>query len=185
MMAFMFVALFSKEQLRPVIKDDIVPAIAPCFSEAGSGVANLQLTFDGTAKRLTVALKGIDGDPVSDDVRTCVRETLASLVLPPIGDGGTADILYPFTYAMQPPDNHDIRDYLKALHAAETKHWSDALGSASAALKLTSLDGKHRRALIKIAGIAACHLDATAMAARYEALASSENAAAIHAACAH
>ncbi|MBV8758610.1 MAG: hypothetical protein JO257_15090 [Deltaproteobacteria bacterium] len=180
----MFVALFSKDQLRPVIKDDVVPAIAPCFNEAGSGVANLQLTFDGTPKRLTVALKGVEGTALPEDVRACVRETLATLVLPPIGDGGTADIVYPFTYAVDPPDNHDLKDYLKAVRADASKHWSDALVAADAGLKLTSLDGRHRRVLIRIAGVAACHLGAATTAARYEALASTDNAATIRAACA-
>jgi hypothetical protein len=182
MMTFVFVALFSKEQLQPVIKE-VVPALTPCFNEAGRGAANLRLAFDGTPARLTVTLKDIEGDPVAEDVRTCVRATLASLSLPPIGDGGTGELLYPFTYDIAPPDNHDIVDYLRAQRAAEAKQWGDALVAAEAALKLTSLDGKHRRLMIRIAGIAACHLDASVRAAKYETLASPENAAAIRAAC--
>ena len=183
MMAFVFVALFSQDQLRPVIQEEVIPAVTPCFNEAGSGTANLTLTFDGTSKRLTVALKSLDGN-VSDDIRSCVRETLATLVLPPIAEGGTADVAYPFSYAIDPPDNHDLNFFHQAQRFAGTRHWSEALVAAGNALKLTTLDGKHRRQMVRIAGIAACHLDAESLAAHYEAMATSQDEAAIHAACA-
>jgi hypothetical protein len=113
-----------------------------------------------------------------------VKEMAETVVLPPIGAGGTAEIIYPITFAPAPPDNRKTELADRANKAAAAGRWDDALRDAERGLELTSLDGTFRRKLIAVAGVAACHRKREAKARHYYALASATFEAEIREACA-
>jgi hypothetical protein len=172
-----------KAELRPAMKA-IVPKLGRCYEQARrhdpqiSGVIDTKLTVRNEPHLgMMLTVNGFDTDGAlgeSPDFLACVKATFESAVLPPIATRGTLDIIYPSTFAPQPPDNRDTSTVDGARRASDDGRWSDALANAQRGLKLTSLDGPHRRQLIEIAGLAACRLKDGPRARRFFALASPE-----------
>lgn len=171
-----------------------VPLLADCHQRAlaadphAEGVLNTLLVVDSASGDGTIfTVRGFDGAGAlgrSSDFRACVKATTESIVLPPIANGGTAEITYPITFAAAPPDNRDTAVVGQAKAAVAAARPDDALRIAESGLKLTSLDGTFRRKLIGIAGVAACQLRDVAKARHYSALASATFELTIREACA-
>jgi hypothetical protein len=158
----------------PLLRDCYARAVA--HDPALAGVVNTKLAIASVRNQGTIfTVRGFDTSGAlgqSSEFRACVTATAATIVLPPIADGGAADVTYPITFAPDPPDNHDTGLVDRAAAAAAAGHWEEALASAERGLELTSLDGTFRRKLIATAGVAACHLGREAKARHYYALAS-------------
>jgi hypothetical protein len=181
------VATLGKAEMLGPIHHLVVPLLRGCFAHvAGDGVVNLELAVDSLAGEGTIfSVRDFDtAGAVTPALRDCLRGTVEAIVAPPIGNGGHAELIYPFTFAQTPPDNHDTRLVDEANAAAEAGRWDAALAAAERALTMTSLDGPVRRKLIGIAGVAACHLKDEKKARHYALLASDAIEPQIRAACA-
>lgn len=172
----------------------LVPMLTECFRQAQardpnvSGVANTKFVVESEPGHGTIfAASGFDAAGTlgkSPEFRACIGGRLDAIVLPPIGNGGRAEITYPITFASDAPDNRGTEVVDEANRAAAARKWADAFGAAERGLELTSLDGPRRRRLIEVAGLAACHLRNEAKARHYYALASPAAEATIRDACA-
>ncbi|MDQ3363812.1 MAG: hypothetical protein M3680_00065 [Myxococcota bacterium] len=160
----------------------LVPMLGDCYRRAQSrdqqigGVVNTKLLVESELGLGTIfAVRGFDTAGAlgqSSEFRDCVTATVASIVMPPIAKGGSAEITYPITFARDAPDNRHTSLVDDASQAAAVGRWDDALTTAERGLELTSLDGTFRRKLIEVAGLASCHLRDEAKARHYYALAS-------------
>jgi len=172
-----------KAELRPTMKA-VAARLGRCYEQARrrdpqtSGVVDTKLTIRNEPRLgMILTVNGFDTDgPLgqSPDFLACVKATFESAVLPAIATRGTLDVTYPSTFAPQPPDNRDTTAFESARRAANDGRWGAALADAERGLKLTSLDGPHRRQLIEIAGLAACRSKDAPRARRFFALASPE-----------
>ena len=136
---------------------------------------------------LTLTVTGFDTSGTlgaSRDFLACATRVFESRVFPPIATRGTLDVTYPSSFAPQPPDNRDRAIVDTAERAATDGRWHDALTTAERGLELTTLDGPHRRRLIEVAGLSACHLDDAMATEQYLALASPDVEARLRRACA-
>lgn len=186
-------AALTKAQLREPMHA-FVPLLVDCYRRVQArdpqigGVVNTKLAIDSVAGLGTIfSVVGFDTAGAlgqSREFRECVTATAASIVLPPIGGGGSVEITYPITFAPEPPDNRHTEWVDRAQQAAAAGRWDGALTAAERGLESTALDGTFRRALIGVAGVAACHLRRADKARRYYALASTAFEAQIRQACA-
>jgi hypothetical protein len=182
----------TKDLVRPTMKQ-LVPHLGACYEQARQreptlgGVFNLDIRVDSEPGYGTiVTVRGFDTAGAigrSDEFRDCATVTLGALVLPPIANGGSLDLIYPLTFATEPPDNRDAGVLARARNAVAQNDWRTALAHAERGLERTSLDGTIRRPLIEIAGLAACNLRLVAKARHYVALAPAQAEPAVRAAC--
>jgi len=160
----------SKADVRPTLKQLAQP-LKQCFDERRAGVLNIRLAVT-SEDRTTVELLGSDPDTLSPVERHCVAATLANADLARLEARGRLVLLYPFTFADRPPDNREIAVFDEANRAAAAQDWRAAFETSERGLTITSFDGPHRRRLIEVAGVAACHLGLGAKAQHYIELAS-------------
>lgn len=181
-----------KLELRPTMKK-VFPSVRSCYerelkrSPRIAGVVNTQLTIRNDPELgMTLTVDGFDTDGAlgtSQPFLACVKATFEGRVFPPIATRGLAHVTYPGTFSTEPLGDRDKPVVDRAAAHAKAARWSDALATAEAGLKLTSLDGPLRRQLIEIGGVAACHLRDDRQARRYYALASPEYEDAVRTAC--
>jgi hypothetical protein len=169
-----------KDEVGPAVKR-VIPRLANCYKRVRardpqiSGVINTKLTVQNDPKLgMTLHVDGFDtSGPLGEsrEFLDCAKRTFESTTLPPLNTRGRLFLIYPSTFAPQPPDNHDAAIVVQAARAADEGRWSDALQDAEHGLQSTSLDGTYRRRLIEIAGLAVCHLKHEVKARFYFALA--------------
>jgi hypothetical protein len=137
-------------------------------------VVNWRVNVQSDARGTSVALVryDIDGKPPAPALHACVTGVIDGAKLPQIARFGRLEVSYPITFAVAPPDNRDLKLFDEANRAAAAGDWRQALEAAEQGLEITSLDGQHRRRLIEVAGVAACHLGLGAKAQHYIELAS-------------
>jgi hypothetical protein len=87
---------------------EVIPMLTECYSSGGSNlpkmmdvVADLTLTGDADIGTVVDAnsLKNKDGTPVNAEFEACVRDTLVTLEMPPLSEGGVVQVTYPFVFA--------------------------------------------------------------------------------------
>jgi hypothetical protein len=180
----------TKEQVKPAIKQ-VVPKLGRCYAAAQrrapsiAGVVNIKLAIESTRTVTRMKVTGFDTSGAlgtSKAFRACVTKAFAAAQLPSSGEG-RLEMVYPMTFAPEPPDNRDTALADQAKQAAAAGRWRDAFDSAERVLESTSVDGTIRRPMIELAGVAACHLGLAEKARHYATLAASRSEQVIRDTC--
>jgi hypothetical protein len=93
---------------------EVLPFLADCYGEARATTlsadhleihAHLTLTGDPDIGTVIDAGQLFDDDDqaLPTKLDDCIRSTLQSLELPPLGDGDTLDVTYPLVFSDGPP----------------------------------------------------------------------------------
>lgn len=103
-----------KDVIRGAMKE-VVPYLADCYGDARASStwsadhleirAHFTLTGDPDIGTVIDADQLFDGDnkALPSKLDDCMRSTLQSLVLPPLGDGDTIEVNYPLYFSDAPP----------------------------------------------------------------------------------
>ena len=102
--------VMSRDDVRAGIRE-VVPMLAQCFDEAAPRlppsirvVAHLKVTGEPDVGSLIdeARLSSDDGGLADPTFTECVHETLMSVELPALPDGGVIEIAYPFRFSLRP-----------------------------------------------------------------------------------
>lgn len=96
------------EAVGPELEDDLtaaIPILAECFQHAGitdprTAVAQMTMTSDPDLGTVidTADILGPDGKKLGSTLDTCLRDSIDSLALPPLGQPGKLQIQYSFKF---------------------------------------------------------------------------------------
>ena len=96
------------EAVGPELKDALtaaIPILAECFAHAGitdprTAVAQMTMTSDPDLGTVidTADVLGPDGKKLAPSLDTCLRDTIDSLALPPLGQPGKLQLQYSFRF---------------------------------------------------------------------------------------
>jgi len=108
-----------KDTIRRAMRE-VVPFILQCFETAMPTLptdelsirAHLTITGDRDVGAIIDAKQLFDADqkPLPPKFDDCLRSTLQTLELPPLGDGSSVEIEYPFTFRKAVPDGSGSDD---------------------------------------------------------------------------
>jgi hypothetical protein len=98
------------EIVRTTMKDamrELIPFLAECYGADEKLpspleiIADITLTGDPDIGTIADAntVKNKDGAPLPESFSTCLRDTLVEIEMPPLSEGGSVNVHYPFTFA--------------------------------------------------------------------------------------